>query len=75
MFSGDGYSKMFGDALGADEEVGEPVGCNVGLTIIRIWSDQSSKMGQHGEKSTHSGVANEYPYLSESQSVKLMARK
>lgn len=24
---------MFGDALGADEEVGEPVGCNVGLTI------------------------------------------
>lgn len=34
---------MFGDALGADEEVGEPVGCNVGLTIICIWLDQSSK--------------------------------
>ena len=66
---------MFGDALGADEEVGEPVGCKVGLTIIRIWLDQSSETGQHDEKSTHSVRVNERTYLSESQSVKLMAWK
>ena len=44
MFSGDGYSKMFGEALGADEEVGESVGCRVGLTVIRIGQSNAKRV-------------------------------
>lgn len=45
MFSADGYPKIFGEALGAEEEVGEPVGCSVGLTVY----GQRASMSVHAE--------------------------